>query len=367
MVENQEENYVNVENELKDKFKPKKIDSKLLAESYKRLGYDSKYSRVDDCASWLQFKVFNDVSLSPKLNKANFCKDVLCPMCAWRRSSKMFAQVAQVMNYVSSDYRFVFLTLTCKNVVAEELSKTVSMLVRDAWQGLTKNTLFKGSIHGFFRALEITHYTEQFISPKRYYKAKKFYDRQGIGIGDLNPTYDSYHPHLHLILAVKPEYFQRRENSGYITHEKWCEMWQNAMRVDYQPWVDVRAVYSKDKGTKNADEDMLDMSAIAEVAKYSTKSADYLIKENETATDAAVRTLINSISGRRLISYGGVFKKAKEQLGFDDAIDGDLVHTSDELTVNNELNYILVNYNWNIGFNDYRFTRIVNIDVGCDE
>ena len=51
-------------------------------------------------------------------------------MCSWRRSLKIFGQVSQVMNKAldNEEYRFLFLTLTCKNVYGEDLSNQIDNL-----------------------------------------------------------------------------------------------------------------------------------------------------------------------------------------------------------------------------------------------
>ena len=44
-----------------------------------------------------------------------------CPMCTKRRSRKIYAQSYKVMQVASQKYEFIFLTLTQKNVSADEL------------------------------------------------------------------------------------------------------------------------------------------------------------------------------------------------------------------------------------------------------
>ena len=103
----------------------KKLRTIELAESYRRLGLNSKYFRVRDCGTFLEFRRYQDQSL--KLNQANFCKVRLCPMCSWRRSLKIYGQVSKVMNEVSknNNYDYIFLTLTTRNCKANELSQTI--------------------------------------------------------------------------------------------------------------------------------------------------------------------------------------------------------------------------------------------------
>ena len=49
-----------------------------------------------------------------RLVAAQFCRDRLCPMCAWRKSLVMFSQISQIMDWVAEREETVpiFLTLT---------------------------------------------------------------------------------------------------------------------------------------------------------------------------------------------------------------------------------------------------------------
>ena len=105
----------------------KKSKSLLVSESYKRLGYDKRSSKIHECGSFLEFKQFADNSL--KLHLANFCKARLCPMCAWRRSLKIYGQLSQIIEQITKmgKYRFLFLTLTVENCNECELKDTISI------------------------------------------------------------------------------------------------------------------------------------------------------------------------------------------------------------------------------------------------
>jgi len=73
-------------------------------------------------------------------------------------------------------------------------------------------------------------------------------------------------------------------------------------------------------------------AAILEAAKYAVKSNDFLVLKNENEldeekTDEVVYAISSSLANRRLISYGGVFRKAHKALNLDSVNDGDLLHT----------------------------------------
>ena len=75
--------------EFENKFTPKHQNSILLSESFYRLGETKKAERIRECGSYLQFAhdidQYGEISLTGKLNYANFCRERLCPMCSWRK------------------------------------------------------------------------------------------------------------------------------------------------------------------------------------------------------------------------------------------------------------------------------------------
>lgn len=308
--------------EIEKKFTPKRKCSELLASSYERIGFESKASRVSDCGTFLEFahEISSDgiISEKGKLHNANFCKDRLCPLCSWRRSYKIFAQVSQIMELIGSEYDFLFLTLTVPSVPSELLSETLSRMIK-AWDCLCHRKAFKSSVNGFFRALEITRNNDRH-----------------------SKSFGLYHPHFHCVLAVSRSYFKDK----YISRDEWLSLWQSCYKDESITQVDIRR--ARDKFADEAETAVNQLSsAVAEIAKYAVKSSDYIFADNEALTDDIVRTLAEALRGRRLTAFGGCFKEAFEKLKLDDAEDGDLVHINDEL--NPALAWLIVRYGWSAG------------------
>ena len=168
----------------------KKLRTIELAESYRRLGeeFKSKQYRVRDCGTFLEFKRFIDDN-TIKLNQANFCKVRLCPMCSWRRSLKIYGQVSKIMDEVlkKEDLEFIFLTLTTRNCEGQDLSDNIDNIFK-AFNKMTKRVKYKKAIKGYFRALEVTH-----------------------NLNIMSDWFDTYHPHLHVILVVNKNYFKKTD------------------------------------------------------------------------------------------------------------------------------------------------------------
>lgn len=294
----------------------KKIKSVLLAESFERLGNTKKANRLKDCGTFLEFKRYlNDNSL--KLNNANFCKVRLCPLCSWRRSLKIFGQVSKIMNELvkDSNYEFLFLTLTVKNCIGDELSDVIDNMM-SGYMKMFKRSILKKNVLGAFRALEVTHNTN------RYSK-----------------SFDTYHPHFHCILMVNKSYFKK----GYISQEKWSKLWQESIKSEYLPMVNIQKIDGSEKNIQKA---------VAEAAKYSVKDSD-LFNVDELLQDKAIEILDSALANRRLISFRGEFARVQKELNLDDAIDGDLINCDCDDELRDDIDFVIERYRWNIGYFQY--------------
>lgn len=285
---NQEEVLQDRNSKGKDRnWRGRKILSLKLADIFEELGYKkSLIERIQSCGDVLRFIRREDGSL--KLYQAYFCKNKLCPMCNWRRSMKYSYQTSRIVDEAikqSPKGRFLFLTLTVKNVPGIELNNTISQLTQ-SFDRLFRRAKVKKNLIGYLRSVEVTH----------------------------NEDDKTYHPHIHVLLMVRPSYFNSKDN--YITREEWGEMWSQSLKVDYVPMVDIRAVKETGKGLKGA---------ILETAKYPTKPIKLDVENKQVVDD-----LYNGLYRKRQLGYGGLFKKIKKQLQLDDVENGNLVQTSDE-------------------------------------
>lgn len=307
-------------------WKDKKLRTLDLSESYGRLGesFYKKAIRVQECGTYLEYRRFHDQSM--KLNQANFCKVRLCPMCSWRRSLKIYGQVSKIMDHVTldKDMEFLFLTLSTRNVDGSDLNSSINQLFK-GFKKMTKRLIFKKSILGHFRALEVTH-----------------------NLNKYSDWYDTYHPHIHAILVVNKNYFKKSDL--YINQNEWVELWQDVLGINYRPIVHIK----KSKDIKGQGM----QKTIAEVAKYTTKSDDYIVHDPQTneileeMTDQAVFILDKALARRRLTAFGGILKEIHQQLNLDHQEDGDLINTDNE-DLRDDLDYIIEKYSWNIGYKQY--------------
>lgn len=271
----------------KDKdWRGRKVLSLKLADIFENLGYKkSLVERVQTCGDVLRFLRREDGSL--KLYQAYFCKNKFCPMCNWRRSMKYSYQTSRIVDEAIKQEpkaRFLFLTLTLKNVAGDDLNKTLTLLTQ-SFDRLFRRAKVKKNLIGYLRSVEVTH----------------------------NEDDNSYHPHIHVLMMVRSSFFQSKKD--YITQKEWGDMWSQSLKADYVPVVDIRAVKEKGKGMRGA---------ILETAKYPTKPIKLDVENRQVVDD-----LYNALYRKRQLGFGGLFKTIKKQLALDDVENGDLVHTSD--------------------------------------
>lgn len=269
-----------------------RTNTDILAYAYEDID-QAKAVRLRSCAPRLFFTVVDENGNKRiKLHTAWFCRVRLCPVCQWRRSLKVYGQAAEVVRAANAKmpggYGWIMLSLTIRNVDGKFLSAAIDKMSK-AWHRLLKLDAWQKVALGTMRSLEVTHNTD--ISSK---------------------SYDTYHPHYHILICVKQSYFKSR---NYLSRDAWAALWQRALRVDYKPQVDVRRIY----GTTGA--------AIAEVAKYASKPGDYIIPEDIDAMISAVQVLDKALNRRRLVAWTGLLKQIHAELQLDDTEDGDLVHT----------------------------------------
>lgn len=199
---------------------------------------------------------------------SNFCRLRMCPMCAWRRSLRLYSQMLQVADELS-DFQWVLFTLTVPNVAGVELSDTLSELFRTSREML-KLPDFRG-FKGWLRCAEVTY------SPERR----------------------DFHPHLHFLAAVRPGYFKGKQ---YISQARLQELWQRW-------WPDVEDMdIRKVRGYKG----------VCEVCKYAVKPMVCPEDEEMLVEQAqACEVLWSALHGRRLLQSAGVVKDTLKRLKID--------------------------------------------------
>jgi len=212
-------------------------------------------------------------------------------MCAWRRSMRWAAAASVVLHAAAAqhpEWGYVLLTLTQRNVHGALLPDEIGRILA-GWDKLHRRREL-GAVVGWLRTLEVTR----------------------------NSATWEWHPHIHALLAVEPDYWHKR----YISHARWVALWREVMGLDYDPSVDVHRVRARLAG------DPLDAAA-REVGKYTVKDGDLVGDGQDTISRVAV--LDAALRGRRLIEWGGSLRQLARRLR-QDVPEGeeDLVHITGE-------------------------------------
>ena len=254
----------------RDRFWDKhRLSADLVANLYRgNIAFDSYAQRMDFCAQILDFKLVPDLDLGKlllKLSAAHFCRVPQCPVCQSRRSLMWKARALRALPLVVKDYpnhRWLFLTLTQKNCLVNELRETIQGM-NNSFARLTK--LKQWAAEGWIKSLEITR------------------GKDG-----------STHPHFHCLLMVPSSYFNR----DYLSYNQWVGLWQRSARLDYKPQVHVRAV------AKDRDPAIL----IPEILKYSVKESD-LYKSKEFLLGVT-----EQLYKVRRVAVGGILRSYMKKL-----------------------------------------------------
>ena len=222
---------------------------------------------INECGDLLMF--LSDFEMeNKKLHKGSFCKIRFCPMCSWRMACKDSLKISILMEHLKKEgnKEFIFLTLTAPNVKGDKLEEEIRKYNK-SFDKLMKRNEVKNIVKGYIRKLEVTYNSD--MSSK---------------------SYDTYHPHFHVVIAVNKTYFKKSDL--YINQQRWLELWQEATGDSSITQVDVR------KSRAN------NLKEVYELAKYSAKDSDYLISR------PVFETFYKALKGKRFIVYGGLFSEA---------------------------------------------------------
>ena len=155
----------------------------------------------------------------------------------------------------------MFLTLTVPNVASNELVDELNTQY-ESLHKLVKRKEFKRISLGYIRKTEITY----------------------------NEKRDDYHPHIHMLIAVKPSYFTSRD---FVKRDTWLKIWRECTGNREITQVDIRKANEK---------------SFRELAKYEAKAVDFLSYSQEVFD-----TFYFAMKGRKMLTWNGCFQDAKKK------------------------------------------------------
>lgn len=238
-----------------------------------------------------------------RLREARFCRCRHCPVCQWRRCLMWLARFLKAMPALLEEHsgcKFILLTLTVRNCEVTELRATLDDMNR-SWTRLTKLKVFPAL--GWVKSVEVTR------------------------------SHDgTAHPHFHCLLMVDKTYFTGRR---YLSQSRWSELWQQSMRLNYTPIVDVRKV--KDGGLHGA---------VCEVVKYAVKPSDL-------ASDSSwLEEVTRQLHKTRAIALGGCLREFLR----DDEPE-DLIHAEGDEDLAVSTDGTVISFDWKEQQKRYRASK----------
>lgn len=265
--------------------------------------YRKNASRYYECSKAVTFNEWADNEtgeIKYTYGSGKPCRQRLCPCCQHLKSRVLVTQLQQVYEHHMQempDSIGLLLTLTVKNCTGDNLRETVKQM-HHSFGKLRRRVEFEGAVRGFFRSTEVTR----------------------------NKENGTYHPHMHVLLMVPRRYLSKKSGL-YITHEQWCEIWQDCLGVDYRPIVGITAITQEamEKREKRTGGALTVKGAIKEVAKYCVKPDGFQETINgRFFTDAQVfQELFEGMRAHRLYAWGGEFDKIRKLLALPD-VEGEI-------------------------------------------
>lgn len=216
------------------------------------------------CGDYITLLANDDLS-KKKIETAYFCKQRMCPGCAWRESLKNATCVSAISQAMTAANRImIMITLTVRNVPGDILRETC-LHINQSWDRLIRRAKYKAAWADCIRKLEITY----------------------------NAQRDDYHPHLHIIAYVKKGYFTGKK---YISRAQLLEDWKQSTGFDDITQVHIMRCRDLDNRSQ----------AVLEVSKYAAKAADFC--QNEKVFD----TFYCAMNHLRTMSFAGECKKLRQ-------------------------------------------------------
>ena len=248
---------------------------------YRKRGY-----RMKDCSRFITTSVCPECQRTIT-SSATLCRDRVCPTCAWRLSAKQSAEMLQTLALVNDieETTACFLTLTLKNCSTDQLRPTLDMM-SESWHRMAMKKKFKDIVLGTARSVEIT-----------YNKVRK-----------------EFHPHLHTILLLDTEKIQNEtiEELGAFFNQEW----KKANRLLYEPITDLRLIHNFEMLETDKANAEFYKKAILETFKYTIKDDTM-----QDMTLADFRFYVDGVQGKRLVSYSGIIKTARQALEMQDELE----------------------------------------------
>jgi len=268
----------------------------VLQSEFDSLNFSNKIDNISSCNSHWLLDVYNNQRIKD-FKKTNLCKDKFCNNCKKVKQAARLAKFAPVIENLKKDYNLFHLVLTNPNCTGEDLEADIKKMFKNFFKlnrYLKQDAKIKGIDFGLYGYVG--------------------------GIRSLEVTFesDSYHPHLHCIIALDKDVKLDKTitNKYSYSYGKLNRLFSDFEVLIQKIWY---LLHNGQKVTKKAiDEltegyscvsDTIDESSYHEVFKYMTKGTD---EEKNILTYDNFKTLYFALHGVRQIQGYGLFYNIKD-------------------------------------------------------
>lgn len=179
----------------------------------KRPNYSPKYIKhcmrvadeLEHCSQWRKYKV--DRNGNKRLFDTRYCKQSLCRVCERVRYNHQSAKLYNITQELGDDAKYLFITLTAKNVPYSSVRKGVDEM-NYALSKMLKYKAIKPYVYGGAKSLETT-------------------------LGKDNKC----HLHIHVLLNVKPTFYNGKAR---LNHGQWSKLWTRALKTEYTANINIK-------------------------------------------------------------------------------------------------------------------------------
>jgi hypothetical protein len=273
-----------------------KIDIKNYAEYQDLHKFQKQASNMQKCCNRFFAEIWESEKLKDTKRKTKpfqTCKNKLCAICCKIRSNRLFNQTYNVVDYIKDqEIKFIpyHLTLTIKNPTYSQFSdyyKIMNDAVHDLLDKHQKSKIYK--LRNFVLGWQCAREVSQIESAK--------------DSGEL-------HPHLHILLLLSPDFIVGR--SPKLNEDDILAEWNYALKSQKPNFPNcTQMTFKKIQADKKITLLNSEANAIAEVSKYPTKPGDMLCMP-----DVVLLDLLKNLSGARMVTFGGIIKQVRAELGY---------------------------------------------------
>lgn len=286
-----------------------------------RFKMSQKANKLRYCSNYLEFAHLKDDT--KRISYIESCHKSLCPSCNFFRARFNLGSFVDILSSFFrsgrfSGFPFLFLTLTVPSCYGEDLPGLLDKMSA-AWNKFQNTKQFQRAFVAASRSLEIT-----------------------INRDDTSKSYMMFHPHYHVILVARPEYFSKQLDL-YMDNLHFLFLWQRAFGChkfrSYDKWLSWYSDFFSDFGSSlarllpTAPKDLITqidvrrikipsdpdkavrqiMGALNEQLKYPFKPDELLTGDLEEDTQI-VFFMDRAMNHRRRWNLSGIFKEIAQEL-----------------------------------------------------